>query len=146
MHKFVQILIEKLMYYAFDATTTYFETFSREGYKKPGYSKDGKFKEDQIVIGMATDENGIPLHYKIFLRKCYRFKLPFIPFYAWNCRYFMIVNSVTIDCWQRNVVLIEILAFLESKNWKYIISIIEWKLECKQFKEFMSLDCHKRLL
>ncbi len=50
----------------FDATTTYFETFSREGYKKPGYSKDGKFKEDQIVIGMATDENGIPLHYKIF--------------------------------------------------------------------------------
>uniref|UniRef100_UPI003D2ABFFF transposase n=1 Tax=Mycoplasmopsis bovis TaxID=28903 RepID=UPI003D2ABFFF len=49
-----------------DATTTYFETFSREGYKKPGYSKDGKFKEDQIVIGMATDENGILLHYKIF--------------------------------------------------------------------------------
>ncbi|WP_433962517.1 IS1634 family transposase [Mycoplasmopsis bovis] len=64
--KFVQILIEKIDVLWFDATTTYFETFSREGYKKPGYSKDGKFKEDQIVIGMATDENGIPLHYKIF--------------------------------------------------------------------------------
>ncbi len=66
MQKFVQILIEKIDVLWFDATTTYFETFSREGYKKPGYSKDGKFKEDQIVIGMATDENGIPLHYKIF--------------------------------------------------------------------------------
>ncbi len=33
----------------FDATTTYFETFSREGYKKPGYSKDGKFKEARLL-------------------------------------------------------------------------------------------------
>ncbi|MFV8476543.1 IS1634 family transposase, partial [Mycoplasma sp. BRA290] len=50
----------------FDSTTAYFETFSRDGYKKPGYSKDGKFKEDQIVIGLATDSNGIPVHYKVF--------------------------------------------------------------------------------
>ncbi|MEX0364352.1 IS1634 family transposase, partial [Mycoplasmopsis synoviae] len=50
----------------FDSTTTYFETFAKNGMKMPGYSKDGKFKEDQIVIGMATDINGIPLYYKVF--------------------------------------------------------------------------------
>ncbi|MCU9939833.1 hypothetical protein NW739_03705 [Mycoplasmopsis felis] len=36
----------------FDSTTIYFESFQREGLRIPGYSKDGKFKEDQIVMGM----------------------------------------------------------------------------------------------
>ncbi|MEE3928013.1 IS1634 family transposase [Mycoplasmopsis ciconiae] len=50
----------------YDSSTVYFESFTREGLRHPGYSKDGKFKEDQIVIGMATDANGIPFHYKLF--------------------------------------------------------------------------------
>ncbi|TQC51238.1 IS1634 family transposase, partial [Mycoplasmopsis mucosicanis] len=54
----------KVLWY--DTTTSYFETFKRGNFRKPGFSKDGKFKEDQIVIGLITDENGIPLHYKVF--------------------------------------------------------------------------------
>ncbi|WP_406617437.1 IS1634 family transposase [Mycoplasmopsis adleri] len=50
----------------YDSSTVYFESFVREGLRYPGYSKDGKFKEDQIVLGLATDENGIPIHYKLF--------------------------------------------------------------------------------
>ncbi|UWV84294.1 transposase [Mycoplasmopsis felis] len=50
----------------FDSTTIYFESFQREGLRIPGYSKDGKFKEDQIVMGMACDINGIPIFYKVF--------------------------------------------------------------------------------
>ncbi|WAM02850.1 hypothetical protein ONA02_04165 [Mycoplasmopsis felis] len=34
--------------------------------KHPGYSKDGKFKEDQIVIALACDKYGIPYHFKLF--------------------------------------------------------------------------------
>ncbi|MDJ1649075.1 IS1634 family transposase, partial [Mycoplasma phocimorsus] len=50
----------------YDSSTVYFESFVREGLRVPGYSKDGKFKEDQVVIGMATDENGIPIMLKVF--------------------------------------------------------------------------------
>ncbi|WP_036441586.1 IS1634 family transposase, partial [Metamycoplasma hyosynoviae] len=50
----------------YDSSTVYFETFEREGLRYPGYSKDGKFKEDQVVVGMATDANGIPIHIKLF--------------------------------------------------------------------------------
>ncbi|WP_416322845.1 IS1634 family transposase [Mycoplasmopsis felis] len=50
----------------FDSSTVYFETFQRDGLRFPGYSKDGKFKEDQVVLGMATDINGIPIHMKLF--------------------------------------------------------------------------------
>ncbi|WP_215489713.1 IS1634-like element IS1634 family transposase [Mycoplasma mycoides] len=117
----------------FDATTTYFETFSREGYKKPGYSKDGKFKEDQIVIGMATDENGIPLHYKIFPgnvadpNTLIPFMLEIADIYE--------VNSVTIIA-DKGMSVNRNIRFLESKNWKYIISY-RMKAGSKQFKEYI---------
>ncbi|MEA4115516.1 hypothetical protein VBM87_01810 [Mycoplasma sp. 744] len=45
---------------------TYLETFARNDMKIPYFSKEGKFKENQIVIDMTTDINGIPLYYKIF--------------------------------------------------------------------------------
>lgn len=50
----------------YDSSTFYFETFVRNGLRYPGYSKDGKFKEDQIVIGMATDKDGVPIHFELF--------------------------------------------------------------------------------
>lgn len=50
----------------YDSSTVYFESFVRDGFRQPGYSKDGKFKEDQVVIGMATDSNGIPIFIKVF--------------------------------------------------------------------------------
>ncbi len=117
----------------FDATTTYFETFSREGYKKPGYSKDGKFKEDQIVIGMATDENGIPLHYKIFPGNVTDSNT-FIPFMLEIADIYE-VNSVTIIA-DKGMSVNRNIRFLESKNWKYIISY-RMKAGSKQFKEYV---------
>lgn len=66
MKKLNEQIIEKTKrnkdFLFFDSSTVYFESFQREGLKKPGYSKDGKFKEDQVVIGMATDNNGIPIY------------------------------------------------------------------------------------
>ncbi|VEU73119.1 transposase domain-containing protein (plasmid) [Mycoplasmopsis gallopavonis] len=50
----------------FDNTTVYFQSFSRDGLRKRGFSKDGKHDEDQIVVAMAVDNNGIPFHYKVF--------------------------------------------------------------------------------
>ncbi|WP_435129025.1 hypothetical protein ACR82Z_03810 [Mycoplasma sp. 6243] len=37
----------------FDSTTIYFESFDKDGIRQSGFSKDGKFKEDQIVLAIS---------------------------------------------------------------------------------------------
>ncbi|WP_180337851.1 IS1634 family transposase [Mycoplasmopsis pullorum] len=117
----------------YDSTTTYFETFSRDGYKKPGYSKDGKFKEDQIVVGMATDSNGIPVHYKVFpgntadANTFIKFVLEMQKIYK--------INDVTIIA-DKGMSVNKNIRFLEDKGLNFIISY-RMKTGNKLFKEFV---------
>ncbi len=50
----------------FDVTTLYFESFQPDDLRKPGYSKDNKFKETQVVLALAVTPDGFPLWYEIF--------------------------------------------------------------------------------
>ena len=49
----------------FDCTTLYFESFSEDTLKQPGYSKDAKFKECQVLLALAVTETGLPVHYQV---------------------------------------------------------------------------------
>lgn len=50
----------------FDATTLYFETFKSDALRKPGFSKDNKSQQPQIVIGLMVTPEGFPVSYEIF--------------------------------------------------------------------------------
>ena len=50
----------------FDVTTLYFESEKDSDLKKFGYSKDGKSKEVQVVLGLLTDSEGLPITYEVF--------------------------------------------------------------------------------
>lgn len=50
----------------YDVTTLYFESFKSDDFKKPGFSKDHKHNQPQIVIGLMVSENGFPLSYEVF--------------------------------------------------------------------------------
>lgn len=50
----------------YDVTTLYFESFSPDEFRKPGFSKDNKSNQPQIVIGLMVDNNGFPLTYSVF--------------------------------------------------------------------------------
>ena len=50
----------------YDCTTLYFESFIRDKLCEPGFSKDGKSKENQIVIGLLVSAGGYPLAYSVF--------------------------------------------------------------------------------
>ena len=50
----------------YDCTTVYFESFIRDKLCEPGFSKDGKSKENQIVIGLLVSAGGYPLAYSVF--------------------------------------------------------------------------------
>ena len=50
----------------YDVTTFYFESFERDGLRNNGFSKDNKFKEVQVVVGLLIDCEGRPVGYELF--------------------------------------------------------------------------------
>ncbi|MDR3140604.1 MAG: IS1634 family transposase [Tannerellaceae bacterium] len=50
----------------YDVTTLYFETDRQDILRQPGFSKDGKNKESQIVPGLLVSAGGYPLSYSVF--------------------------------------------------------------------------------
>ena len=55
--------VEMLFY---DVTSLYFESFREDVLRTPGFSKDGKTAETQIILGLLASENGYHLAYNIF--------------------------------------------------------------------------------
>ena len=49
----------------YDVTTLYFETFQSDELRRPGFSKDNKSQQPQILIGLV-DAQGFPVAYEIF--------------------------------------------------------------------------------
>lgn len=50
----------------YDVTTLYFESFKNDEFKRPGFSKDNKANQPQIVIGLVVTKEGFPVHYQVF--------------------------------------------------------------------------------
>lgn len=64
----------------YDVTTLYFESFKEdeENFKKPGFSKDNKANQPQIVIGLIVTKEGFPVSYEVFSGNTFEGKT-FIP-------------------------------------------------------------------
>ncbi len=66
----------------YDVTTLYFETFKedddQESIRKPGFSKDNKPNQPQIVIGLIVTKEGFPIAYEVFAGNTFEGKT-FIP-------------------------------------------------------------------
>lgn len=50
----------------YDVTTLYFETFDADTLRVPGFSKDNKSQQPQIVVGLLVTREGFPLGYEVF--------------------------------------------------------------------------------
>lgn len=50
----------------FDVTTLYFESVVEDELRGFGYSKDQKFHSVQVVLALATTDNGLPIGYRLF--------------------------------------------------------------------------------
>ena len=61
-----QILGGKICMVFYDVTTLYFETAREDALRSPGFSKDGKTAESQIVLGLLVSMDGYPLSYSLF--------------------------------------------------------------------------------
>lgn len=59
-------LKEILSLVLYDVTTLYFESFKEYDLQRPGFSKDNKPQQPQIVIGLITTRSGFPLMHEVF--------------------------------------------------------------------------------
>ena len=50
----------------YDVTTLYFESFKEYELQRPGFSKDNKPQQPQIVIGLITTRSGFPVMHEVF--------------------------------------------------------------------------------
>jgi transposase len=50
----------------YDMTTLYFEASEEDDYRIPGFNKDGKHQQPQIMIGLLISSGGYPIGYQIF--------------------------------------------------------------------------------
>lgn len=50
----------------YDVTTLYFETFESDELRKPGFSKDNKSQQPQILVGLMVTPDGFPVAYEVF--------------------------------------------------------------------------------
>ena len=59
-------LLEQFSLVLYDVTTLYFESFKEYDFQKPGFSKDNKPMQPQIVIGLITTRSGFPIMHEVF--------------------------------------------------------------------------------
>lgn len=57
---------EQFYFVLYDVTTLYFETFKSDELRIPGFSKDNKSQQPQVVIGMLVTQSGFPISYEVF--------------------------------------------------------------------------------
>lgn len=50
----------------YDVTTFHFESVKNDGFREFGFSKNGKFNEVQVVMGLLVDIEGRPIGYELF--------------------------------------------------------------------------------
>ena len=50
----------------YDVTTLYFETFEDDDLRKPGFSKDNKSQQPQILLALMVTKEGFPIAYQVF--------------------------------------------------------------------------------
>jgi len=59
-------ILRRIQVVFYDMTSLYFEAEEEDDLRKIGFSKDGKFQNPQIMLGLLVGEGGFPIGYDIF--------------------------------------------------------------------------------
>lgn len=64
--KYTKRHLRRISVVFYDITTLYFEAEDEDDLRKTGWSKDGKFQQPQILLGLLVGQSGYPIGYDIF--------------------------------------------------------------------------------
>jgi transposase len=65
-YEYTQRTLKQIAVVFYDLTTLYFESEEEDDLRKIGFSKDGKFQQPQILLGLLVGQQGFPIGYDIF--------------------------------------------------------------------------------
>lgn len=104
----------------FDITTLYFESVDADVLRAFGYSKDQKYHCTQVVLALATDEDGLPIGYELFPGNTAEVKTLLACMQRWQQSLKVGRVSFVADralCSKAN------LAALEAAPWSYVVAM-----------------------
>jgi len=103
----------------FDVTTLYFESVEVDELRAFGYSKDQKYHCTQVVLALATNEDGLPIGYELFAGNTAEVKTLLECMQSWQKSLPAEQVSFVADralCSDKN------LSALEAAPWKYVVA------------------------
>jgi len=65
-YQYTKTRLGTIAFVFYDMTTLYFEAEDEDDLRKVGFSKDGKFQNPQILLGLLVGLEGLPIGYDIF--------------------------------------------------------------------------------
>lgn len=104
----------------FDVTTLYFESVDVDELRAFGYSKDQKYHCTQVVLALATDDDGLPIGYELFAGNTAEVKTLLACMQRWQHSLKIDKLSFVADralCSRAN------LAALEAASWPYVVAM-----------------------
>lgn len=103
----------------FDVTTLYFETVEVDELRSFGYSKDHRFNTTQLVLALATNEDGLPLGYELFSGNTAEVKTLLLAVKSWER--FMKVKDVCFVA-DRAMFSRDNLRSLDASGYRYVVA------------------------
>ena len=110
---------DKIDLLLFDVTTLYFESVEVDELRKFGYSKDHRFNTTQVVLALATNQDGLPIGYELFEGNKAEVTTLMVAIESWKTLF-----NIESVCFvgDRAMFTSKNMALLESKNYHYIIA------------------------
>jgi len=102
----------------YDMTTLYFEAGDEDDFRKIGFSKDGKFQNPQIMLGLLVGEKGYPIGYELFEGNTFEGKT-LIPVLEKFQKKFELLKPIVVA--DSGLLSKDNIATLKEKNYEYII-------------------------
>lgn len=102
----------------YDMTTLYFEAGDEDDFRRIGFSKDGKFQDPQIMLGLLVGEKGYPIGYELFEGNTFEGKT-LIPVLEKFQKKFKLVKPIVVA--DSGLLSKANIASLQEKNYAYII-------------------------
>lgn len=127
---------EKIDLLLFDVTTLYFESVEEDELRNFGYSKDHRFNTTQVVLALATNQEGLPVGYELFEGNKAEVTTLIAAIESWKTLF-----QITSVCFvgDRAMFTKKNMALLQSYQYHYIIAAklkkLPGKLQEELFKE-----------
>jgi len=103
----------------FDVTTLYFESTDTDELRNFGYSKDCRFNTTQVVLALATNEDGLPIGYELFEGNKAEVKTLSVAIEHWK-KLFTIGSVCFVG--DRGMFTKKNLAILEEQGYDYVVA------------------------